>query len=342
MLILSNSLSVAADEGSLKLATNIVKRIKQQNSDGTFVVSFNRETDISDVHIELNKFHISKQLVSIIKNHNYRLLYIPFPASSFSMAIRIFMLSLFARKGLQVCLIRQYDMSRLTALIINLSRAQIVVFSKKACDFYRKIVNNHILYLKSGVNTQKFTPVSSEKVKELKTKYGFNPDVPIILHVGHMKDGRNISKLMDIDEKYQVLLVTSTLSKERQNENLKNKLLSCSNIRIMDNFIPNIEEIYQMCDLYFFPVVQMGHCIDIPLSCLEAAACDKPVITTDFGEMQEFVEKNGFYFINDLNKENINRAIEYVISEYDCGSRDSVLEYDFDNSINRLVEGFLI
>ena len=41
MLILSNSLSQTADEGSLKLATSIVKRLKKENPD-TYIISYER------------------------------------------------------------------------------------------------------------------------------------------------------------------------------------------------------------------------------------------------------------------------------------------------------------
>lgn len=333
MLVLSNSLTQNADEGSLKLATSIVRRLKRENKD-TYIVSYERDFSESDVYLQLNKFHISRELISIIKKHKQPILYIPFPAPTLSMALRIRLISLFARNGLKVMMIRQYPMSRVAGMLLRHSRAELVVFSGKAYNFYHSIVGDRITYLKTGVDTNKFVPVSPDKTKELKVKYGFEPDKPIILHVGHMKEGRNIAELMKIDEKYQVLLVVSTLSKERQNEELKAKLLNCSNIRIMDQYIPNIEEIYQMSDVYFFPVKQLGHCIDVPLSCLEAAACNKPVITTDYGEMNEFVGKEGFYFIDEMNSDSLNSIIDQAINISECNTRLAVLEYDWSKSID--------
>ena len=333
MLILSNSLTQEADEGSLKLATSIVKRIKKEN-EKTHIISFERTFSHSDEHLKLNKFHISAKLVSLIRKSKQSLMYIPFPAPTLSMALRIFILSIFARYGFKVMMIRQYPINRIAEILLRCSRAELIVFSKQAEEFYQKIVTkNRVTYLKTGIDTNKFLPVSPEKSRELKIKYDFDPDRPIVLHVGHMKEGRNVAELMKIDEKYHVLLVVSTLSKERQNSELREKLLSCPNIRIMENYIPDIEEIYQMCDVYFFPVRQIGHCIDVPLSCLEAAACNKPVITTNYGEMKELISHKGFYLLNDFSKETINEIVSQSLEDEDYNTRSVVLEYDYQNAI---------
>ena len=99
MLILSNSLTQSADEGSLNLASGLVKRIKHKYPDDTYVVSFEREFACSDEHTELNKFHISARLISLLRKQKQPVLYIPFPAPMTSMAIRIRILSMFAKRG---------------------------------------------------------------------------------------------------------------------------------------------------------------------------------------------------------------------------------------------------
>ena len=336
MLILSNSLTQAADEGSLKLATNLVKLIRKKAPGTTHIVTFERQYPLSDEHLNLNKFHISMRLISLLRKQKQPVLYIPFPAPVTSMALRIFLLSVFARRGLRVMMVRQYPMGGLAKLLLRKSRAELIVFSEKACDFYKTVVGPRVLYVKAGVDTEKFTPVSPEKATALKLKYGIDPERPVVLHVGHMKDGRNVAELMKIAEEYQVLLVVSTLAKERQNADLKNRLLQRPNIKILDTYLPNIEEIYQMCDVYFFPVVQAGHCIDVPLSCLEAAACDKPVVTTDYGEMQALVGTGGFYLLDDFNPQHINALLDRAMLDREPGTRAMVMEYDYENAIELL------
>jgi glycosyltransferase involved in cell wall biosynthesis len=188
------------------------------------------------------------------------------------------------------------------------------------------------------VDVHKFTPVPSDISKALKEKYGFDPDRPVLLHVGHMNKGRNIEELLKLDKKYQILLVTSTQFKDAQDIELKERLLNSGNIRLIDYYLPDIQEVYQLADAYFFPVVACGHCIDVPLSCLEAAACNKPVITTDYGEMKEFVGKQGFFFIDSFDPAELNSLVERALGDKDPGTRDAVLEYDWDNAISRFCD----
>lgn len=334
MLILSNSLTANADEGSLKLATSLVKRIKQTKPE-TRVVSFERNHPQSDIYLTLNKFHISKQLISLLKEEKDSVLYIPFPAPTLSMALRVKLLSLFAKSKLKVMMIRQFKMNGLARWLLKSSKAQVLVFSEKAKRFYGEIVGKRVTYIKTGVDTTQFVPVDSEEKMKLKQKYGVDLAKPVVLHVGHMKEGRNVAQLLKIGSEYQVLLVVSTLSKERQDQSLRCQLEQ-NGIRIMDQFIPNIYEIYQMADVYFFPVEQEGHCIDVPLSCLEAAACNLPVVTTDYGEMSALIDQEGFYLLETMDVNHIRSRLNQAIAQK--GNTRKLAEvYDWQNAVHQLI-----
>ncbi len=334
MLVLSNGLTNEADEGFLKVANSLVKRLKAKNKD-IYVVSYERQSDITDKFIRINKFMLSRELIGICKKHK-DVFYLPFPAKATATALRIFLLSCFT-KSLRVALVLKTKMNLLGRLLLKLSGAEIVVFSGDAAEFYAKIVGDkRVIRIKTGVDTKKFVPVSIEEKRVLKSNYGFAVDKKIVLHVGHLNEGRNIRQLLKISQQYNVLLVISTRFKSEWDIGLREELLAAPNIRIIDEYVDNIEEIYQLADLYFFPVVESGRCIDVPLSCMEAAACGLPVITTDYGEMRELKSKNGFYFIDDFDSENINKIIQKALNE-NKNPREEVLVYDWDNAINQLV-----
>lgn len=338
MLILSNGLCEKADEGFLKVANSLVKRIKKANPNVT-VVSYERESHLTDHYLKLNKLLISGRLLSLLRSNNGSVLYIPFPAKTIATALRIFILSLMQKGRLDVILVMKSPMNHLAKALIKFSGAKIIVLSKDAQIFWADIVGeNNVTYLKTGVETKKFTPVTNEQAKQLKTKYGFDSNKPVILHVGHLNQGRNIAHLKNINTDYQILLVTSTLTKDEQDTELKNQLLECKNIKIIDSYIPNIQEIYQLSDVYFFPVKEAAHCIDVPLSCMEAAACNKPIITTDYGEMAEFKGKDGFFFIENFKKDYLNNLIAQAI-EANASTRQAVLEYDWDKATIKLANG---
>lgn len=338
MLILSNGLCETADEGFLNVANSLVKRIKKADATAT-VISYERKSSLTDRFLTLNKLLLSRELFTLLRKNKSSFLYIPFPAKMLSTALRIFILSLFSKSRVNALLVMKGDIDFFSKLFFKLSRAKIIVLSKESEDFYKSFLPfERVAYIKAGVDTDKFIPVNKQKSSELKQKYGFDPDRPVILHVGHLSSGRNIAELMNLSSEYQVLLVTSTLTKNEQDKELRSRLLSHSNIRIIDDYIPDIQEIYQLSDVYFFPVVKEGHCIDLPLSCLEAAACDLPVVTTAYGAMKEFKAAQGFHFIKSFKPAELNALIQKALKNDNVNTRGSALCYDWDGAVDFLLK----
>lgn len=335
MLILSNGLTKVADEGFLKVANSLVERIKRTAPDTT-VVSYERHSPLTDIYVNVNKLMLGGGLTRLLKQRRDTVLYIPFPAKMLATAARIFVLSRFTRR-LRVLPVMNGHIGRSAKLLLRLSGAEFLLLSDESAALYRSFLpNKRVGRLKAGVDTSRFAPVSPQQAAELKGQYGLDPDRPVVLHVGHLNEGRNVGVLERIDEKYQVLLITSTLTKGEQDEALRRRLLSRENITLIDSYLPNIEQAYQLCDVYLFPTVEQGHCIDVPLSCLEAASCNKPVITTEYGEMKQFAGKSGFSFISSFDSAAVNGAIERALRLQDAGTRQQVLEYDWDRSIEML------
>lgn len=332
MMILTNGLTGVVDEGFLKVANSLVKRIKKARPE-TEIVSYERRSDITDTFIHANKFMTNKRVREACARHN-DVLYIPFPSRKWMMALRVFLLSRFSKR-LRVVLVLKTPIGALGKLLLKRSGAEIVVFSREAADFYGEIVGKkRVSYLKTGVDTEKFIPVSAEEAVSLKKKYGFDPDRKIVLHVGHLNEGRNLRTLLQISDEYQVLLVTSTLTKNEADLDLRKELLSRSNIRIIDDYVPHIEELYQLSDVYFFPVLESGHCIDVPLSCMEAAACGQSVVTTRFGEMKELCGVRGVYYLDDLDAKTMNAKLEEAVASDIVETREAVMPYDWKNAVS--------
>lgn len=338
MLIFTNCLSETADEGCLKVANSLIKRIKKTSPDVT-VVSYEIKTDLSDIHVKSNKLLLTAEIIRTVSKRKDKIFYVPFPARSSATALRIFMLSVFARKKVSVLLTQVTDVSFSAKMLLKFSGADLFVLSNDTkAKLEDAVGKKRIVKIKAGVQTDKFVPVTKQQADDLKKKYGFSADKPVVLHVGHMNEGRNISQLMKISEKYQIVLVTSTLTKNEENKQLKARLSGCPNIKIIDEYIPDIHEIYQMSDVYFFPVVEEGNCIDVPLSCLEAAACNKPIVTTDFGEMKEFKGRKGFGFIQSFEMAEINRLIDEAVMIENPDTRSAVCDYDWSIAVRNILD----
>jgi len=335
MVILSNALSDRPDEGSLKVASCLAGRIKAADP-GVTVISYERHTSLSEVHLKPNKLLLDPSLIRLLRQRQEPVLYLPFPTRALPMAARIFVLSLVSPTKVIAVLSLTRQHGWLSWMLLKSSRAHLVAISRKSYDFYREIVGSHrVTYLKTGVDTRKFRPVSPERSAALKARYGLDPEKPVLLHVGHLKEGRNVGKLLDADPDWQILLVVSTLTE--QDEALRKTLEQRKTIKIIDRYLPDMEELYQLADVYFFPVTAENNCIDVPLSCLEAAACGVPVVTTAYGEMGELAGKPGFFFV-DEKMEDLNERLRQALTCGREGIRGSVLPYDWENGAKTLRE----
>lgn len=335
MIILSNALVDNADEGCVKVAGSLTKRIKAACPQTT-VVTYDRCPEYSDVHLSVNKLMLSRPLIKLLREKKEPVLFIPFPARMIPTALRVFILSLFAGKGLRVITIMQFPSGPVDRLLFRLSGAEIITLSRESFDFYQGIVGKKASYLRTGVDTGKFVPVDAEAKARLREKYGVAPGKKVVTHVGHLTEGRNIRQLLKLGEDYHVFLVVSPQTEAQRDPQLRAELEHRPYTNIIDTYLNDIQEIYQMSDAYLFPVEQKCCCIDVPLSALEAAACGVPVVATRYGELREFEGKPGFCFIDSFEPEALDKLLQKAISENTSG-RAEVMGYDWSNAVNGLL-----
>jgi len=337
MIILSNCLTDVADEGCRKVVCSLVRRIKKAEP-RTLVVSCGSHSNLEDCWISVNRLLLSRELAQLLQQRQEPLLYLPAPAKMRSTAIRLFVLSRFARWGLQVVLPMEFPVDPLSGWLIQVSKARIIALSRNAWQHYHQALGDRVTYLRTGVDTERFLPVDAVRKRELRKKYGLPEDKPVVLHVGHLNEGRNIGVLTGISDAFQVILAVSTQTADQRDLQLRSRLEKRENIRILDTFLPNIHELYQLSDVYLFPVEQAGHCIDVPLSALEAAACGIPVAATPYGELKELLEEEGFYAIESFEPEQLNSLIRRLCEE-GKSPRGSVMKYNWNLAVEYLLPG---
>ena len=124
-----------------------------------------------------------------------------------------------------------------------------------------------------GINTEKFVPCDEAGSRELKEKYGFDPEKPLLLHVGHCSAGRGLEDFLHV-RSAQRLIISSGMYED---ESLVSSLEE-DGVTIMSGYLRNVEEIFRMSDAYLFPTRSTENVISIPLSVMEALACGVPVI----------------------------------------------------------------
>jgi glycosyltransferase involved in cell wall biosynthesis len=169
-------------------------------------------------------------------------------------------------------------------------------------DLWRNRVQHRNLKFKklifAGVDTKKFTPLDAAGKNAQRSRFGLPENAFVVLHVGHLKPGRNLKALLVLqsDPEVQVFIVGSTTT--TQDPELLAQLVQAGCI-IYNEYLPDIESAYQAADMYVFPTRSESNAIQVPLSVLEALATDLQVISTRFGALPEmFKDKKSITFFD--------------------------------------------
>ena len=225
--------------------------------------------------------------------------------------------------------------------LIPLVKAQLFLVQSAKIEKMFKNKGCQTKFIFNGVDTEKFHPVTNEKKLYLRGKYGISKNAFVVIHVGSIKKKRNLNVFFKIQsiENVQVIIVgSSSLSVEND---LKRKLENIGCL-IINDFIENIQEIYQLADCYVFPTKDSKSSIETPLSVLEAMSCNKLVITTEFGGLKRIFKntKEGLIF---YNSDDI--LVDYIKQfkdiNFNISTRVLVKDYSWENITKEILETYL-
>ncbi len=192
--------------------------------------------------------------------------------------------------------------------------------------------------LPSGVNTEKFKPVTLVRKRELREKYSIAVDKYVIMHVGPILRQRNIQILEKLqrDPENQVVIIGSTAI--NADKKLILELVNCG-CKVWVKYMENLEEIYQLSDVYVFPTTDQSHsAIDQPLSVIEAMSCNIPVISTPFGGLPDiFKEDGGIYFFT-LEADLLSKINALKSGTSKIYTKDKAYHRSWDNIAGELEE----
>lgn len=337
MIILTNLLTEIVDEGGAKVVNSLIKRLKAADA-GVTVVSCAKTTSACDVLIPSNKLLLNPRLIRYLWCSGQEVVYMPAYARSPFSSVRTFLLSLFTRRRLKVLLYMHSPIGRLAKVFFRMSGARLIALSEDSYQDFRDVMGDKAMYLRTGVDTERFCPITKEEKAWLRQKYHLPQDKTIVLHVGHLTEGRNIRRMTELDDRFHGVLVVSTTDETEEDRALRAAMEACPNLTLIDSYLPAVEEIYQLADVYLFPVQQQRHCIDVPVSVLEAAACGIPVVATTYGEMKALHGKAGFYRIEQWDKAALNDLLARAVLE-NVSPREHVLPYDWRHAVKMLLDG---
>lgn len=316
LLLISEIISLPFDEGLKNILYNLIKNFSDNENIHILTKKGNNTDGLKVDEVFLDKLFLSRELrTSLKKIEPDIILYIPEASHTFNSFIRARVLKLCYRRAKIVLFgVQHRKLSFFKKYILCFTKPDLLLLLNKMDQSYFKKNSINVKTMPPAVDCGKFCMVSNKTKELLREKYNIPLNKTVILHVGHIKTSRNLECFIDIqkNDNVQVVIVGSTST--QMEEKLKKTLEGCG-IITFTKYLHDIQEIYQLSDIYVFPVFREDAAIDMPLSVLEALSCNLPVITTRFGALSEhFEEDTSFKYFNS-NEELVELVKQWKLSE---------------------------
>jgi len=219
--------------------------------------------------------------------------------------------------------------------LVRLLKPDVILTQSLTSEKMFKDLRITTVFFPSGVDLKKFYRISEDKRKDLKTQYNISTGKFVILHIGSIKEGRNLRQLIPLqDNETQVLIIGAGSQFDSQ----LFKDLTDAGCIVLTGYIQNIEKIYNCADCYVFPTIDkydyfgraMADSIEMPLTILEAMACNLPVISSNFGAIPRVFRNKGGFFLFSTTEELIS-ALKEIKKMRSINTREMVISYSWEN-----------
>jgi glycosyltransferase involved in cell wall biosynthesis len=340
ILFITEALSAPFDEGIENIALSIHKHLEVKTELKSITKAGNHTNGLNVTKISMNKLFFNVQLRRFVREFSPDvILYLPEASITFNSFLRAKILKLmnYLSKVALIGVKPVYNSYFQKKTIVNLLKPDLLLTLGDYDDGYFRNNGMAVKALPPAVDSVRFRMVSEEEKKEIRAEYGIAHYTKVILHVGHIRSTRNVESLLKVQDVkgVQVLIVGSTSTPV--DECIKNKLID-NNVMVIDEYIDDISRIYKMSDIYVFPVFNRIASIHMPLSILEAMACNLPVVTTRFGGLPEhFKEDTGFRYFN--SQQELIAFVEKLIKmdTKDIHNSEKVKYFTWDNFTDEII-----
>jgi glycosyltransferase involved in cell wall biosynthesis len=217
--------------------------------------------------------------------------------------------------------------------VLGLAAPDLVLVQNESAVRLFSAVGCRTRELPNGVDLQRFRPVCPEERRRLRAKYGLDEERPIVLHVGHLEPDRNLLSLRRLPSRGVQVVIAGSLYMGTHTALIAE--LERAGYRLFKGYQSHVEELYGLADLYVFPL-RPGNSLTMPLSVLEAMACNLPVLTTRFSGLQHaFGSEYGLHFI-DFTEDLTVEVEDTLAARGESRTREAVSPYSWTAVVERL------
>ncbi len=290
VLVFGERLSPPADEGIKKLTLQLADGLRRSGHEVLTLTT--NATDWPEQQVfnqPANRLLCSRSLARQIERFQpHAVCYVPTASLTLAAALRSRALKRMAG-GAPVALIatqgRRHGVPARGAA--RLFRPDLCVAQSAATENQARTLGWRTARLPPGIDTDSFRPMSPAQRAALRTRYGIPAAAWVVVHVGHLNRRRGVMALAQVADIAYPVLVASTSTPHDSDLAAE---LRAAGVHLITAYLPAVHEAYQLADSYLFPTPPNPHepsSIDLPLSVLEAAACNLPILATPFGALPE-------------------------------------------------------
>jgi glycosyltransferase involved in cell wall biosynthesis len=188
--------------------------------------------------------------------------------------------------------------------------------------------------LPNGVDTERFHPAAPALPRALHGSLA--PDRPCLMHVGHLKPNRGLDILAKLSgyHGWQVLIIGSPLAPAVPEVVT---MLQAAGCVVLCEYIEDLPGLYSAISAYAFPVSDPLGAIDMPLSVLEAMACNCPVISTPFKALPRFLPQGrGLFYFDTLDE--AKASLDQIMNSNGVATREKVTAFSWNAVLHQLEE----
>jgi glycosyltransferase involved in cell wall biosynthesis len=337
--IVGEDLSGPPDEGLKKFVHQLARTWRREHD--LSLVSVSRDLAWSGAErVPGSRTFVSGRLHRALASRKPEVLvYAPRSSTTFMAFVRGRVLRSYCRRARIVMLgLQPRHHSRVERRLIRYLAPDLVCVQTRSSQAYLQRLGCSTMLLPSGVDLHTFRPAPVERRVVLRAQYGLRADQPVVLHVGHLQPGRNLGVLADLAARgtCQVVLVTSSSLEQVPELALS---LRRAGVHVWSEYQPSIEQLYQLADVYLFPVLSSDNAIEVPLSVLEAFACDLAVATTRFGGLPLLFETPGSAGLRFVDSPaELVHAAEQLLRSAPAGTRALAAPFGWEQIAATLLE----
>lgn len=304
-LVIYELLEEPFDEGFKVVVASVIRELKKF-VELLVITSKGRDNpELNIVQSPINRAMLNPSLFIKIKAFKPDILiYFPQSSTTFSSFMRVGVLSLFgSQKKIAMVSLLNRDHSKLALRIFSIIRPHILYVLSKDSEMKYRNAGIETRLFRMGVDLNKFKAVADHDTKiRLRQQYGLPLDKYLVLHVGHLRQGRNVTCLGRLRKFPDIVPVIVGSTTTLQETEVKNSLIQQGAI-VIDRYVPRIQEVYQASDCYIFPTKDDKNAIEFPLSVLEAMACNLPIAATRFRGLPDALqESDGFKYFETIEE----------------------------------------